>query len=191
VEAQTIIDLTSREKVIGIGETGLDYYREHSRELQMKNFAEHIEAAQETGIPLIVHSRSADEDTVATLQKHMEKKPFTGLIHCFTGTRILAEGALALGFYISFSGVLTFKNSSELRDIAKDIPLEKLLVETDAPYLAPVPHRGKPNEPAFVAHTNRVLAEIKGISEAECARATTENFFHLFAKARRPGEMAA
>lgn len=189
ITKEELIGISSSPKVIGYGETGLDYYREHDKALQKKNFAQHIEAAQDTGIPIIVHTRDAEGDTVSLLQEQMKKKPFTGVIHCFTAGRELAEAVLALGFYISFSGIFTFKNASHLHDIARDIPLDHLLIETDAPYLAPMPHRGKRNEPAFVTHTNAVLAAVKGISAEACAAATSENFFRLFSKAKRPGVM--
>ena len=189
--ASELIAATHHRKVIGIGETGLDYHYETSdRETQMKSLNEHLVCAQETGLPLIIHSRDADEDTALTLEKAYINKPITGVIHCFTSTPQLAERALDIGFYISFSGILTFKTAQNLRDIAATVPLDRLLVETDAPYLAPVPHRGKRNEPAFTAHTNALLAELKGISTEECARATTDNFFRLFSKASRP-KMAA
>lgn len=174
-------------KVVGIGETGLDYYYEHSpRQPQQDNFRSHIAAARRTGLPVIVHTRDADDDTIAILREEMAKGAFTGLIHCFTGTQKLADAALEMGFYISVSGIATFKNSAVLRDVIKSVPLDRLLVETDAPYLAPVPHRGKTNEPAFVVHTAAMLAELKGVSEAELAAATTENFFRLFPKVTRP-----
>ena len=178
---------TAHPKVVGIGETGLDYYYEHSpRGLQQANFRFHAAAARKTGLPLIVHTRDADDDTIAILRDEMENGAFTGLIHCFTGTQMLADAALELGLYISVSGIATFKNSSDLRDVIKTVPLERLLVETDAPFLAPVPHRGKTNEPAFVVHTARMLAELKGVPPDELARATTGNFFRLFSKVQRP-----
>ena len=174
-------------KVVGIGETGLDYYYEHSpRGPQQANFRAHAAAARKTGLPLIVHTRDADDDTIAILQEEMGKGAFTGLIHCFTGTQKLADAALELGLFISVSGIATFKNSGALRDVIKTVPLERLLVETDAPFLAPVPHRGKTNEPAFVVHTAKMLAELKGVSPNELARATTDNFFRLFSKVQQP-----
>jgi TatD DNase family protein len=174
-------------KVVGIGETGLDYYYEHSpRVPQQKNFRSHIAAARQTGLPVIVHTRDADDDTIDILRDEMAKGRFTGLIHCFTGTQKLADAALELGLYISVSGIATFKNSAALRDVIKTVPLERLLVETDAPFLAPVPYRGKTNEPAFVVHTAKMLAELKGVSDDELAAATTENFFGLFSKVQRP-----
>jgi len=174
-------------KVVGIGETGLDYYYEHSpRQPQQANFRSHIAAARRTGLPVIVHTRDAEDDTIAILREEMAKGPFTGLIHCFTGTQKLADAALELGLYISVSGIATFKNSGALREVIKSVPLDRLLVETDAPYLAPVPHRGKTNEPAFVVHTATMLAELKSVRETELAAATTENFFRLFSKVARP-----
>jgi TatD DNase family protein len=174
-------------KVVGIGETGLDYYYEHSpRQPQQANFRSHIAAARRTGLPVIVHTRDAEDDTIAILREEMAKGPFTGLIHCFTGTRKLADAALEMGLYISVSGIATFKNSIALREVIKNVPLDRLLVETDAPYLAPVPHRGKTNEPAFVVHTAAMLAELKEVRETELAAATTENFFRLFSKVARP-----
>jgi TatD DNase family protein len=174
-------------KVAGIGETGLDYYYEHSpRPAQAANFRVHIAAGRQTKLPVIVHTRDADDDTVAILSEEMDKGAFTGLIHCFTGSQKLADAALALGLYISVSGIATFKNSGALRDVIKTVPLDRLLVETDAPFLAPMPHRGKTNEPAFVVHTARMLAELKGVSEDGLAAATTGNFFRLFTKITRP-----
>ncbi len=186
-KAEELIVRTAHAKVIGIGETGLDYHYENSpREIQKASFRAHIEAAQETGLPVIVHSRDADEDTIGILAEMMAKKPFMGLIHCFTSTQYLADKSVELGLSISLSGIITFKNAQSIRDAIKAVPIGRLLVETDAPYLAPVPHRGKRNEPAFTQYTNRCLAEIKGISEEECAQATSDNFFRLFNKAKRP-----
>jgi TatD DNase family protein len=182
---------TGHPKVAGIGETGLDYYYEHSpREAQAANFRAHIAAGRQARLPVIVHTRDADTDTIAILEGEMAKGAFTGLIHCFTGTQKLADAALRLGLYISVSGIATFKNSGPLRDVIRSVPLNRLLVETDAPFLAPMPLRGKTNEPAFVVHTARMLAELKGISESELAAATTENFFQLFTKVTRPAPKA-
>jgi TatD DNase family protein len=186
-DAAALIGETIHPKVVGIGETGLDYYYEHSPRIpQQKNFRSHIAAARQTGLPLIVHTRDADDDTIDILRDEMARGRFTGLIHCFTGTQRLADAALELGLYISVSGIATFKNSGVLRDVIKTVPLDRLLVETDAPYLAPVPFRGKTNEPAFVVHTAKMLAELKGVTEEELAAATTENFFRLFSKVQRP-----
>jgi len=172
-------------KVIGIGESGLDYYYEHSpREAQRASFRSHIAAARESGLPLIVHSRDADEDTADILRDEAGKGTFPGLIHCFTSGAELAETALGLGMSISISGIVTFRNAEALRDIVRNIPLDRLLVETDAPFLAPVPNRGRRNEPAFVAHTAAVVADLLGMEASRLAEATTANFHALFTKAR-------
>lgn len=185
--AGALIEAAAHPKVVGIGETGLDYYYEHApRDPQRQNFRAHIVAARQTGLPVIVHTRDADDDTIAILEDEMGKGAFTGLIHCFTGTQRLADASLALGLYISVSGIATFKNSGALRDVIATVPLERLLVETDAPFLAPVPFRGKTNEPSFVVHTAAMLAGLKGISPEELAAATTDNFFRLFDKVTRP-----
>jgi TatD DNase family protein len=182
-----LIERAQHPKVVGIGETGLDFYYNHSqREPQITNFRAHIAAARELKLPVIVHTRNADTETVEILRDEMGKGTFIGLIHCFTGTQMLADAALELGFCISVSGIATFKKSEELRAILKTVPLDRLLVETDAPYLAPMPHRGKRNEPAFVANTAAMLAELKGVSGEKLATATTDNFFRLFTKATRP-----
>jgi TatD DNase family protein len=181
-----LLALSRDPKVIGIGETGLDYFYEHSpRDEQAASFRAHIAAARESGLPLIVHTRDADDDTAAILREEMQVGAFTGLIHCFSAGRGMAETALALGLSISISGIVTFKAADELRAIVRDIPLDRLLVETDAPYLAPVPRRGKRNEPAFVAYTAAKVAELKGVAIAELERATTDNFFRLFTRADR------
>ncbi len=191
VEADRVAQLaglTRHPKVVAIGETGLDFHYEHSpRAQQQAMFRAHCIASRETNCPLVVHSRAADAETAAVLR---EEKPPAGVIHCFSTGRALAEAALDLGFYISLSGIVTFKNAGELRAIAADLPLDRLLIETDAPYLAPVPLRGKRNEPAFLVHTAAAVAELKGVSVAELARATSENFFRLFNKARKPGTCA-
>ena len=182
--AEALVALTQHPKVVAIGETGLDFYYEHSpRERQAQVFRSHLAAARETGLPVIVHTRDADPETIAILE---EERPQAGVIHCFSTGRELAERAVALGFYISISGIATFKNARGLRDIIRDLPLERLLVETDAPYLAPVPMRGKTNEPAFVVHTAALVAQLKGVTQEELARITTANFFKLFAKAQLP-----
>jgi TatD DNase family protein len=186
-DAQPLTERALHEKVVGIGETGLDYYYEHSpRAEQQQNFRAHIAAARTLALPLIVHTRDAEDDTIEILREEIGKGAFTGLIHCFTGTQTLARAALDLGFYISASGIATFKKSDELRAVLKDVPMNRLLVETDSPYLAPMPHRGKRNEPAFVAHTARTLAALKGEREQDFAAQTTANFFRLFTKARPP-----
>ena len=173
------------EKVVGFGESGLDYYYNHSpRDAQIANFRAHIAAAREAKLPLVVHTRDAEDDTISILRDEQEIGAFTGVIHCFTGTSRLARAALELGFYISVSGIATFKKSDVLRATLKEVPLNRLLVETDAPYLAPQPARGRRNEPAFMVHTAAMLAELKGVTLAEVANATTENFFRLFTKAK-------
>ena len=185
-DAARLIELAKHPKVVGIGETGLDYYYEHSpREPQQRCFSAHIAAARETGLPLIVHTRDADEDTANILSEEMGKGAFTGLLHCFTSSEKLARHALGLGFYISLSGILTFKSAAELQVTASHVPLDRLLVETDAPYLAPVPKRGKRNEPSFVVHTATKLAEIKGVSAEALALQTSENFLRLFSRVPR------
>lgn len=186
VTAERLIELAKHPKVVGFGETGLDYFYEHSpREAQKKSFRAHIEAARIAQLPIIIHTRDADEDTTAILEEEMEKGTFPGLVHCFSSGRALGEKAVELGLYLSLSGILTFKKSEDLRAIATDMPLEKLLVETDSPFLAPMPHRGKRCEPAFVAQTAAVLADLKGISPAALADVTTDNFFSLFTKVPR------
>lgn len=187
VPLRDILALTAHPKVVAIGEAGLDYHYDNSpRADQEKGFRTHIAAARETGLPLVIHSREADDDTARILEEEMAQRPFTAVLHCFTAGRELAERGLALGLYVSFSGVLTFKKSEALREIARDVPIDRLLVETDAPFLAPEPKRGQRNEPAFVAHTAARLAEVKGVSVAELHAATSENFFRLFSKAPRP-----
>ena len=182
-DTATLVEMAKHPKVVGIGETGLDYFYEHSpREAQQRNFRAHIAAARETGLPLVVHTRDADEDTAHILVEEMGKGAYPGLLHCFSSGRQLAEKALEIGFYISLSGILTFKNAVELRETAARVPLDRLLVETDAPYLAPVPKRGKRNEPSFVVHTAEKLAEVKGVSAAALADATTANFLRLFSR---------
>ena len=179
-----ILEAAAHPKVVAIGEAGLDYHYENSPiPAQEHGFRLHVAAARETGLPLVIHSRDADEHTARILEEEMAKAPFSAVLHCFTGGWDLAQRGLELGLYVSYSGVLTFNKSDELRAIAAEVPLDRLLVETDAPYLAPVPMRGKRNEPSLVRHTAKVLAQVKGVSEAEIARATTENFFRLFSKA--------
>ncbi|MDH5556910.1 MAG: TatD family hydrolase [Alphaproteobacteria bacterium] len=184
---EALVALAADPLVVGIGETGLDFYYEHSaRDRQVASFRNHITAARETGLPLIVHTRDADKETVDILTEEYANGPFTGLIHCFSTSPYMAEKALEIGFYISLSGIITFKAAEELRETVRGLPLDRLLVETDAPYLAPVPKRGKRNEPSFVAHTGAMLAELKQIELDEVARVTTHNFFQIFSKAERP-----
>jgi TatD DNase family protein len=185
----TVDDLVARThhpKVVAIGEAGLDYHYDNSpREAQELGFRNHIAAARATGLPLVIHSREADADMARILEEETGRGPFPAVLHCFTGSRELAERAIALGHYVSFTGILTFKKSDELRAIAAALPAERILVETDAPYLAPGRHRGKRNEPAFVVETAQVLAQARGVSLEDIARQTTGNFFHLFRKVPR------
>lgn len=175
----------SDEKVIGIGESGLDYFYDNSpRPDQQESFRKHIRACIATGLPLVVHARDADDDIITILREESAGKTLTGVMHCFSSGPKLAEAALNLGFYISFSGIVTFKKATELQDIARTVPLDKILIETDAPYLAPEPHRGKTNTPAYVGHTCDFLAKLKGINGEEMAAITKENFFRLFTKAK-------
>jgi TatD DNase family protein len=182
---ETIAALTNHPKVIGIGESGLDYFYDKApRDTQRENFRAHIRAAQLTGLPLAIHARDADTDIAAMLaEERAGGGDFSFLLHCFSSTRALAEAAIDMGGYVSFSGILTFPKSQELRAIAADLPLDRLLVETDSPYLAPVPFRGKRNEPAHTQHTARVLAEVQGITPEALAAATTANFRKLYSKA--------
>lgn len=178
-----LIELANHPRCVGIGEAGLDYHYDRApRDQAARVFRNHIAAARETGLPLVIHSRDADEDMGKILREEMGKGSFKALLHCFTASRMLAQTGLELGLSISFSGVVTFKNSQELRDIARDVPLDRILVETDAPFLAPVPYRGKRNEPAYVASTAAVLAEVKGVSLQDMSKATTANVLRLFAK---------
>ncbi len=182
-----LIELAGHDKVVGIGETGLDYYYEHApREAQKVSFRSHIQAARETGLPLIVHARDADDDTVAMLKEEHAKGAFPGVIHCFTAGPELAAAALQIGFYISLAGIVTFKSAEALRATVADVPLDRILVETDSPYLAPVPKRGKTNEPANVVYTADAMAKLCGVEAAEFADLTTDNFFRLFTRAARP-----
>ena len=186
VEIQTLVERARHPRVVGIGESGLDYYYDKSdRDRQRDSFRAHIAAARETGLPIIVHTRDAEEDTHRILSEEMGKGAFTGVIHCFTASADFGRKALELGLYISISGIVTFKNAKDLQAAAKDIPLDRLLIETDSPFLAPVPHRGRPCEPAFVADTARFLAELRSEPLEELARATSDNFHNLFTKALR------
>ena len=181
---QKLVALAAHPKVVGIGETGLDFHYDLSpRDIQEQVFRAHIAASRESGLPLIIHARQADREVAWILEK---ERPPPGVMHCFSSGRALADAALALGFYISISGIVTFRNAEELRAIVHDLPLERLLVETDAPYLAPVPYRGKRNEPAYVAATAAAVAELKGIDLQHLAAITSANFFRLFGKASAP-----
>jgi TatD DNase family protein len=178
-----LVERAAHPRVVGIGETGLDYYYDHSdRERQRASFRAHIAAARETGLPLIVHTREAEEDTAEILTEEMGKGAFSGVIHCFTASGGFAEQALEMGLYISISGIVTFKNAKDLQATAATIPTERLLIETDSPFLAPVPHRGKPCEPAYVADTARFLGVLRGVPTETIARETAANFRALFAK---------
>ncbi|EKV31510.1 Putative deoxyribonuclease YcfH [Caenispirillum salinarum AK4] len=191
-DAATLLEKARHPKVVGFGETGLDFFYDHSpREEQKRSFRSHIQAARDMQLPIVIHTRNADDETSAILEEEVGKGAFPGLIHCFSSGPELAEKAVELGLYISLSGILTFKKSGELREIAARVPLDRLLVETDAPYLSPVPKRGKRNEPSFVAHTAKVLAEVKGVSMKEVEETTTANFFRLFSKAPNPEAIAA
>jgi TatD DNase family protein len=186
VPLSEIVALSRHPKVVAIGEAGLDYFYDNSpREAQTQGFLKHIAAAQETGLPLVIHARDADADTARILETEMARKPFKAVLHCFTGGQDLATRAVALGLYVSFSGVLTFKRSEDLRAVAATVPLDRLLVETDAPFLAPNKYRGKRNEPAYVVHTAAELARVKGVSAEEIAAITTDNFFRLYDKTPR------
>lgn len=187
ITSEMLIELSAHDKVVAIGEAGLDYHYDHApRDAQAVGLRRHIAAARETGLPLVIHSRSADDDMEAILTEEMGKGTFPAVLHCFSSGRRLAEAGIELGLYVSFSGILTFKGSQELRDIAKTLPTDRLLVETDAPYLAPVPKRGRRNEPSYVAHTAAVLAQTLDVNEAEIGRITSDNFFRLFSKTGRP-----
>lgn len=187
VSVEELVAFAEHPKVVGIGESGLDYFYDSApRDAQHRSFTTHIRAAQETGLPLIVHARDADDDTAALLEAEYARKPYTGVLHCFSSGRRLAERALDIGFYVSLSGIITFRNAEDIRATVRDVPLDRLLVETDSPYLAPVPKRGKRNEPAYVAHTHQALAELRGVSAEEMAKLTTQNFFRLFSRTSVP-----
>jgi len=192
IPASELVALTKHPKVVALGEAGLDYFYKHgSPEAQARGFRAHIQAARETGLPLVIHTRDADEDCGKILDEEIAKGPFKAVLHCYTGGRDLAMKAIAHGLSISFTGILTFKASQALRDIAAELPADRIMVETDAPFLAPGKHRGKRNEPAFVVETAKVLAETRGVSLEEMSRQTTENFFRLFSKVPKPADMAA
>jgi TatD DNase family protein len=186
VDAQKLVGLAKHPKIVAIGEAGLDYFRNNSpREAQAASFRQHIAAARESGLPLVIHSRDCDADMMQILREESGKGAFPAVLHCFTGGRELAFAAIDLGHYVSFTGILTFKNSDALREIAAALPADRIMVETDAPYLAPLPYRGKRNEPAYVVETAKVLADVRGVSADEITRQTTENFFRLFNKVPR------
>lgn len=183
IDTAKLVARAAHPRVVGIGETGLDYYYDHSdRDRQRSSFRSHIVAARETGLPLIVHTRDAEDDTLAVMRDEMGKGAYTGVIHCFTASGAFADAALELGFYISISGIVTFKSAKDLQETAARLPIDRLLVETDSPFLAPVPHRGRPCEPAFVADTAKFLANLRGESLEDLAAATSTNFRTLFKK---------
>ena len=182
-----ILEKTNHDKVVAIGEAGLDYYYDKSKPINQANSLRiHINVARETNLPLVIHARSADKDMIEILQNESKNGLFPAILHCYSSGPELAQAGLDLGHYVSFSGILTFKNAQEIRDIAAQVPMDRLLVETDAPYLAPTPFRGKRNEPAYTVHTAEVLAEVKGVSLDEIAAQTTKNFFELFSKIPKP-----
>ncbi|MDP8917315.1 MAG: TatD family hydrolase [Pseudomonadota bacterium] len=184
VPAERIVELSNHPRCIAIGEAGLDYHYDKSpRDVQQQVFRAHIAAARDTRLPLVIHARNADEDMIRILSEEMGRGRFDAVLHCFSSGETLARVGVELGLYVSFSGILTFRNSDEIRRIAAAVPRDRLLVETDAPYLAPVPYRGKTNEPAFVAHTAHVLAQTIGVTDTEIAQITTANFYRLFSKA--------
>ena len=183
VDTAKLVDRAGHPRVVGIGESGLDYYYDHSdRAQQQTSFRAHIAAARATGLPIIVHTRDAEDDTAAILREEMGKGAYPGVIHCFTASGAFADIALELGFYISISGIVTFKNAKDLQETATRVPIDRLLIETDSPFLAPVPHRGKTGEPAFVADTARFLAGLRGMSVEALGEATSDNFHRLFTK---------
>lgn len=187
VAVEALLKRAENKKVVAIGETGLDYYYDTApREMQQANFVAHMDAARISQLPIIVHTRDADDDCINLLRSGMEKGAFPGVIHCFTATEALAQAALDMGFYISISGIVTFKNAKDLQAIVKELPLDRLLIETDAPYLAPVPHRGRTCEPAYVADTARYIADLKEIDFNLLLEETTSNFFNLFNKITPP-----
>jgi TatD DNase family protein len=187
ISSDELIGLTGHPKVVALGEAGLDYFYQHgSREAQERGFRAHIAAARATGLPLVIHTREADEDCGHILEDEMAKGSFRAVLHCYTGGRDLAMRAISLGLSISFTGILTFKNSQALRDLAAELPADRIMVETDSPFLAPGKFRGKRNEPSYVVEVARVLADTRGVSLEEIARQTTQNFFRLFSKVPPP-----
>ena len=186
MDCAKLVAKSAHPRVVAIGETGLDYYYDKSdRAQQGTGFREHIKAARQTGLPIIIHTRDAEADTASILTEEMREGAFTGVIHCFTASAEFARIALDLGLYISLSGIVTFKNSQDIQDVAKWLPADRLLVETDAPFLAPIPHRGKTGEPAFVADTARFVAQLRDVEPETLAEQTSDNFYDLFMKARR------
>ena len=191
IPAEELIALAQHPKAVAFGEAGLDYFYKHSSpEAQARGFRAHIAAARETGLPLVIHTHEADEDCGRILDEEMEKGAFRAVLHCYTGGLALAKKAVAHGLYVSFTGILTFRNSQNVRDVAAEIPLDRIMVETDAPFLAPGKYRGKRNEPSFVTETAKALAELRGVSFEEISRQTTENFFRFFDKVPRPQGIA-
>ena len=180
---ESIVQYVSHKKIIGIGETGLDYYYEYSNPSNQKiSFEKHIHASRETKLPIIIHTREADDDTISMIESEMQNGQFTGLIHCFTSSKNLAKKVLDLGFYISISGIVTFKNAIDLQEIVKWLPLDRILIETDSPYLSPIPFRGKRNEPAFVKNVAEFISKLKNIDYDQIQEATSKNFMTLFSK---------
>ncbi len=187
VAVTELVKRAAHPKIVGIGETGLDYYYDNApRDMQKVNFRAHITAARETGLPVIVHTRDADDDCIEIIADEMSKGAFKGVIHCFTASQRLADACLEMGLYISISGIVTFKSARDLQETVKTLPLDRLLVETDSPFLAPVPHRGRTCEPAYVADTARFVADLKGVEFNDLQQVTTENFFRLFDKITPP-----
>ena len=185
ISKEQILEQCNNDKVIGIGETGLDYFYENSkRDIQIKSLYKHIEVSKKTKLPLIIHARDADDDIIEILTTEYKKEKFTGVIHCFTASQKLADAALNIGFYISFSGIITFKNAENIRKSCEIIPINRILIETDAPFLAPIPFRGKRNEPSFITETLKKVSEIKKMPINETKEITTNNFFNLFTKAK-------
>ena len=185
ISKEHILEQCNNDKVIGIGETGLDYFYENSkRDIQIKSLYKHIEVSKKTNLPLIIHARDADDDIIEILTTEYKKEKFTGVIHCFTASQKLADAALSIGFYISFSGIITFKNAENIRKSCEIIPINRILIETDAPFLAPIPFRGKRNEPSFITETLKKVSEIKKMPINETKEITTNNFFNLFTKAK-------
>ena len=185
--AKRLVELASHSKVIGLGETGLDYFynkEDAHQQIQRKSFEQHIIASQENNLPIIVHTRDAESDTLNILKEHKKNQEFPGLIHCFTSSKEFATKMLDLGMYISISGIVTFKNATDLQEAATFIPLDRMLIETDSPYLAPTPKRGKTNEPSYTKYVAEFVAQLKGVGVEEIAKQTTDNFFNLFSKAK-------